>query len=671
MTKRPAKKKRSAPVPPAQSGGQPPAQKASLPPAKSTTIPWIFIGQIALIIAAGLWIYWPALNGDWVWDDSALITNNINLRNLDGLGRIWFSAPATDYWPLTFTALWAQWHLWGNHPLGYHLVNLTLHLLSGFLAWRLFNRLGLRYGWAGGLLFVIHPLAVESVAWNSEIKNTLSLPLLLLSLDSFMDADEGKERWAYVRSLLLYLAAMLAKTSVVMLPFFLLLFCWWKRDRITWRDLKRTIPYFVVALVLGLITLYFQSVHAPEDAVASSRGILTRLIGAGIAVCFYIEKFILPIKLSPLYSRWSFDPPSFLQLLPIPLFALLCCVLWVYRKRWGRHAVLGLGFFLINILPVVGILPMVYMNVSWVADHLAYLPMIGLIGLSVAGAEAIERTCPSAGRMAALIMACLGCVLLVWGSHNYAKIFSNQEIFYTRALKFQPEAWKAHNNFGLYLLNDPGKLQEAISQFEVTVQLEPDSAEGHMNLGLALSKLPGHSSEAIAEYNKALLLRPDYPDAHINLGVALSKLPGRIPDAIAEYKKALEIDPYNAGAHANLGNALLRLPGRLPDAIAEYKKALEITPDSADMHFNLGVILKMSGRESDAIEQYEAALHINPDYAEANNALGITLANYPERLPEAIVHFKAAVKEKPDFAEARRNLEIAQQMLNHSQSPSK
>jgi hypothetical protein len=158
--------------------------------AKLVSIHWEAVLQALVIVAAGLWIYGPALDGGWLWDDSTLVTANSNLRNLQGLWQIWFALPTHDYWPLTSTFLWMGWQLWGIEPLGYHFCSLALHISSGFLIWRLFNRLSLRWGWLGGFLFVIHPLAVESVAWVSEIKNTLLLPLFLLSFDAWLDAEE-------------------------------------------------------------------------------------------------------------------------------------------------------------------------------------------------------------------------------------------------------------------------------------------------------------------------------------------------------------------------------------------------------------------------------------------------------------------------------------------------
>ena len=296
---------------------------------KLASIRWKTVLQALVIVAAGLWIYWPALDGDWFFDDNTLIATNSNLRSLQGLWQIW-SAPTNYYLPLTSTLLWIEWQLWGNEPLGYHLCNLALHILSGFLIWRLFNRLGLRWGWFGGFLFVIHPLAVESVAWVSEIKNTLSLPLFLLSFDAWLDAEEKKS--SYLRSVFFYCAAMLAKTSTIMLPLVLLLYCWWKRGRVTRQELIQTIPYFFIAVVLGLATVLLQS----QEQGAEFGGFATRLIGAESAIFFYLGKFIFPATLMPIYPRWNLDTPSFLQVMALPTLVVLLFGFWTQRKGWGR-----------------------------------------------------------------------------------------------------------------------------------------------------------------------------------------------------------------------------------------------------------------------------------------------------------------------------------------------
>jgi hypothetical protein len=468
-------------------------------------------------VLAGFWLYAPVLGGDWLWDDSRLIPENGGLRSLSGLGDIWLSHPD---WALTSTALWIQWHLWGPLPFGYHVVNLLLHLANGFLVWHLFSRLGLRWAWLGGLLFVIHPLAVESVAWISELKNTLSLLFFLLSLLAWIDQDDGKD--GYLRSLLYYFAALLCKTSVIMLPAALLLYGWWKRGRITRRDLRKTIPFFALALLLGLVTLHFQANPTPEGADIGARGFLTRLVGAGLDIFFYLGKFLWPSHLLPLYPRWPLDPPSWPQLLTLPLLFLVFVGLWTRRRGWGRHALLGFGFFVLNLLPVLGLVDMTYLAFSWVADHFVYLPVIGLIGLTVAALEALASKITPLPRFILMGTIAVAACLLAWKAHCYTSLFTQGEKLWVYTLRLNSTAWAAHNNLGDVLLQS-GRVGEAETQFEIALRLNPLSANAHNNRGVVCLQT-GRYAESVDEFETALRLNPYLTEARDNLELARDKI---------------------------------------------------------------------------------------------------------------------------------------------------
>ena len=444
--------------------------------AKLVSMHWKTVLQALVIVAAGLLIYWPALDGDWFWDDSVLVTANSNLRSLQGLWQIWFAAPTHNNFPLTSTLLWTEWQLWGNEPFGYHLCNLALHVLSGFLIWRLFNRLGLRWGWFGGFLFVIHPLAVESVAWVSEIKNTLSLPLSLLSFDAWLDAEEKKS--GYQRSVFFYWAAMLAKTSTVMLPLVLLLYCWWRRGRVTRQELIQTIPYFFIAVVLGLATVHLQSQEQGVEFV----GFATRLFGAGSAIFFYLGKFIFPATLMPIYPRWNLDTPSFLQVMALPTIVVLLFGFWTQRKGWGRHVLFGFGFFLLNLLPVLSLVRMSNDTVlPSVADHLCYIPPIGLIGLIVLGLEQLYGRLSSSPYLLGIgtMAVVMAIQLLSWQSNRYARLFRNSETLWDYNIRHNPNALLAYNNLGVAFANR-GQLPEAIEQFEQSLKIDSSSPFTHI-----------------------------------------------------------------------------------------------------------------------------------------------------------------------------------------------
>ncbi len=228
---------------------------------------WRELLGIVIFTLLGFLIYSPSLLGDWLWDDEADISHNLITQSPNGLWSIWFQ-PGTqvDYYPIKASVQWIQWHLWRNDMLGYHLTNVVLHIVNALLVWRLFNRLNLRLAWLGGLIFLIHPANVESVAWIAELKNTLSMTPFLLAMTAYIDYEESHRARDYWLALGLFLAAMLTKTSMVMFPVVILLYVWWKRGRIRGSDLWHSAPFFAVSLLLGLVTVevghWYDIIHA-------------------------------------------------------------------------------------------------------------------------------------------------------------------------------------------------------------------------------------------------------------------------------------------------------------------------------------------------------------------------------------------------------------------------
>ena len=616
--------------------------------------------QALLIIAAGLWVFWPALRGDWLWDDNFYITDNSQLRNLSGLWNMWFEpSRQRDYYPLEQTVLWLEWHLWHTDTLGYHIVTLVLHLCSALLVWRLLGKMGLRWAWLGGLFFAIHPVQVESAAWMAELKNTLSLPPLLLAMCCYLDYEERWRTNDYLLALGLFGVALLCKLTVVMFPVVILLYAWWKRGWIGWNDLKVSAPFFMLSLAVGLITIlggvWDRQFNHPVTGQVPAGGFAARLVLAGQEIAFYFSKSVLPIELLPVYPKWAVDPALPLHYLPWLVLGGAVWWLWTKRQGWGRHALLGLGFFLINLAPCPGFIPAPNMGYAWVMDHFLYLPIIGLIGIVVAAmGQAAERLTPTFRPVGVGVVA-LVMILLAWESHSYAGLYINQETLWTYTLQRNPEAWPAHINLG-DALQQSGRISEAIEQFEQALRINPDYDEAHYNLGNVLNQT-GRASEAMEHFEEALRINPEYAEAHYNLGNALRQT-GRVAEAIEQYKEALRTNPDYADAHYNLGTAL-RQTGRVEEAIEQYKETLRLDPDHADAHNNLGNALLQKGLMDEAIAQYKDALQINPNYFAAHYNLGIILFQ-KGRVDEAIVQFQEALRLKPDFTAAQNYLAKAQ-----------
>lgn len=638
-----------------------------------------------LIVALALFAFWPALRGTWLWDDAPEIYQNPEVIGDGGLARIWFAPGHDDYFPLKTTIEWGAWRLWGANVVGYHALSLVLHVLSAWLAIRLFARLGIAQAWVGGVLFAVHPLAVESVAWIAELKNTIALPPLLLAMIAYLDFDRTGRRAHYGAALGWFVASLLCKTSGVMLPVVMLLYHGWKNGGISGRDGLRTAPFFLVSLGLGLVTLHFQHAQSLGAETIPIGGAASRVAVAGLALAFYLGKFLLPAPLVPVYPQWAVNPPDVIDFWPWPLLALAAAIAWRARRAWGRHVLFGLGAFGALVAPVLGFVGMSYMRYSWVADHFVYLPMLALIGLAAAGAEGLFRL--PFGRFAGLALIA-GLTLL---SRRHAGVFRDEITLWHHTLRHNPRASVAHSNLGALLQQrDPaaarrhleaaiagnpadasahtnlgvwllahGEAAAASEEFRSAIRLRPKLAAAHANLGNALVQLQ-RLDEALAAYRHAIALQPTLADAHNNLGNALF-MARRPEEALAAFRAAIAANPEYATAHNNLGKTLLLL-GRTAEARPHYERAVALAPDNAAFAHDLAYACIVAGQGDEARRWLEKALQLRPDFVDAHLNLGALLYQRGD-LPGAQAHFEAVLRIDPQSNAARDNLRQVREKL--------
>jgi len=635
-------------------------------PSKPAAISWEVVLQAALIIASGLWSYWPSLLGDWIWDDVFYITANPLLNDPARLWKAWF-APGSfvEYYPIEQTAQWLQWQLWGTHTLGYHLTNLALHILSSLLVWRLLGKMGLRLAWLGGLLFAVHPVQVESVAWIVELKNTLSLPPFLLAMCAWVDYDDHHRVRDYALALVLFVAAMLCKISMAPFPALILLYAWWKRGRLSWSDLKASAAFLVLSLALVLTSIragqsYSGIIPDPSSTVLFN-SFSARLACAGLSLAFYVSKAVLPLGLCAIYPRWPVNPPALIQFLPWPILFGLLGYLWIKRRDWGRHALLGLGFFLLFIAPFIGFISISYMSFSWVMVHFLYIPIIGLIGLAVAGLEAIDRGLAAEARPWERIAVAAIVLAFTWGSHAYAKVFINNETFWTYTVRQNPQAWLAYNNLGAALM-EKGQLDQAAAYFNRVLEINSNDPQSHLGLGNILL-LKGQLDQAVVEYQDALEIDPRSAPGHFYLGVAYTGK-GQTDAAIGQYQEALKINPYYSDAACNLGSAFFD-KGQVDDAITYYHQALTNNPRHLLALRGLGTAFLTKRQPAEAIPQFRAALEIEPDSPQTHNYLGVSYLRNGQN-DEALAQFQEALRLKPDYVEAQKNITQVQAMQHEN-----
>ncbi len=638
-----------------------PEQRKQQAAAGSTHRRWSVWLLLPALLLATLAAYQPAWHGGVLWDDDAHITRR-DLRSVEGLWRIWFDLGATQqYYPVVHSAFWLQHKLWGDDTLGYHLVNIILHALSAFLLAVILRRLAVPGAFLAAFLFALHPVQVESVAWITELKNTLSGVFYLGAALAYLHFDRSRRKQVYALALGLFVLGLLSKTVTATLPAALLVVFWWQRGQLTWRrDVIPLLPFFVPGATGGLLTAWIERTLIGAQGVEFQFTLVERCLIAGRAIWFYLGKLLWPADLIFIYPRWQVNQAVGWQYLyPLGVVALLAG-LWLLRKR-TRAPLAAMLLFFGTLFPVLGFFNVFPFRFSLVADHFQYLPSLSIIALFSAGLAGaagqwkirIRPALAAAGML--VLVGPLAC--LTW---SQSRRYVDAENLYRTTLDRNPSCWLAYNNLGVLKLQGPiSEVPEAMGQIRQALKINPNSAEALNNLGYALQRLD-RFEEAITCHQEALRLFPDFAEARNNLGLDLQRL-GRFEEAESQYREALKINPYLAEAHHNLGEVLQR-KGKIEEALAHIHAALRIDPDYPDARDNLGRVLQRMGKTEEAVTQYQAALRLKPDFPEAHNNLGAALARMG-RFEEALTQHQEALRLKPDFADAHYNLGNALQQL--------
>jgi tetratricopeptide (TPR) repeat protein len=466
------------------------------------------------------------------------------------------------------------------------------------------------------IVFALHPVNVETVAWITERKNTLSGFFGLAATLSYLKFDESRSRRSYALALGLFLLGLLSKTAIVTLPLALLVIFWWKRGAaISWRrDVVSLIPFFFLSAAAGLMTWWVEYGNIGYRAITLAFSPVDRCLMAGRAFWFQLGKVLWPSNLMFVYPRWEINAAVGWQyLFPLAVLGLLG-ILWSLR-RWSRGLLAGVLIYIFLLLPTLGFLNQYAFIYSFVTDHWQYLACLGIITPCASGIVLLT------GRLkhwqpllepGITLMLAGTLFVLTW---QQSRIYIGAETLYRTSITRNPACWLAYDHL-IEIVYQTNRIPEAMELFKQALRIKP--AVAHYSLGRALLKT-GRTSEAIDQFKQALQIDPDYAEAHNNLGGALF-LTGRTSEAIEEYKQALRISPNYAHAHNNLGNALLQI-GRPSEAIDQYKQALRNEPNSASTHNNLAAALAQMGRTSEAIAQLKNALRINPNYIDARDNL--------------------------------------------------
>ena len=663
--------------------------KAASRPAPAPATPARRLWLLYLVLAAvTLLAYSPALAGDPIWDDDGHLTAT-ELKSIDGLRRIWIEPGATQqYYPLVHSAFWLMDRAWGAWTPGYHAVNVLLHALSALLLAILMRRLALPGAHFAAFLFALHPVQAESVAWITELKNTLSTPLYLGAALAWLQFEDRRTRGAWLGSLLLFAAALTAKSVTATLPVSLLILRWWRTGRLSWADARPLAPFVVLGAAAGLTTAWVERHFIGAVGSDFDLSAVERVLLAGRAVWFYASKLAAPIDLVFIYPRWTIDQSVAWQYaFPLAL-AALAAVLWRLRHR-TRGPLATLAMYIVALGPALGFVNVFPFRYSYVADHFQYLASLVVLGAAAAALTrlAAERVRSDQARRAAAVAGLMVLAVLTW---RESRQYVNDETLYRTTISRNPEAWMAHHNLGELVLRGPdGDIERGMAHVREALRLKPNHAEAHNTLGYAMQRL-GRLDEARRHYEEARRLHPEMASPHNNLGV-LAHLQGRLDESIVHYREALQRNGRDPEALRNMGLSLLDLgrpadarpyleraaalrpddprvlnslgalamaEGRPEDARARYETVLGATPDDADALVNLGLALEQLGRSSDAAARYRDALARQPTSARAHDSLGYLLLRQ-QSFPEAVQHLVEAVRLRPGYPPSHVSLALA------------
>lgn len=621
------------------------------------------------LIAVTLFAYLPVLLwGGFIWDDPEYVINNKTLRSLDGLQAIWTDPQSIpQYYPLVHTTFWVEYHLWELEPQGYHAVNVFIHAINAILLWLVLVRLKVPGAAIAAFIFALHPVEVESVAWITERKNTLScffylsslyvlLPLFRISPNRLEvdqppdDVGRNEAIWRFAVGLLLFLCALGSKTVTASLPAAILVICWWKHNRIRLRDIGWTIPFFAVGICAGLYTAYLERAHVGATGADFDQTFLERCLIAGRALWFYAGKLAWPTELIFIYERWTIDTSVWWQwLYPIGVLAVVAA-LWLARNKIGRGALAAVLLFCGTMFPAIGFLNVYPHRFSFVADHFQYHASMALIALAAAaGVTLVRRINTPAARWTGGVAVVALLALYVAATMQQTTIYRNKEVLWRDVIAKNDKAFIAYTNLATVVVErgkhkpfeDDGvtltpPMAEAFELLERGLKLYPD-AVSYYDLGHAYLII-GDRESAIPLLEKSIELQPDALRHRLTLA--------RAYQGEHEYEKAeehlqaiIDLHPVYFAASNNLARMYLNAND---ESFRDPQKAVKVAEAGVEVterrvpHLlrTLAAAYAATGRYEDAVatadETIELASYEAEKFATMIDSVKEELAEYRE-----------------------------------------
>lgn len=624
-----------------------PEPNTSIPPADPAPARRrLWLGLLVIVLLTFV-AYQPAIHGGFIWDDDDYVTGNVLLHDLAGLLLIWEPGNTHQYYPLVFTTFWLEYQFWQLNPLGYHIVNVLLHIAAALLVWRLMRLLNVPGAWMIAAVFALHPVHVESVAWITERKNVLSglfyslAALAYLRFDPMRDEEttgrpEGRRWRAYALALVLFVCALLSKSVTCSLPAALILVMFFRRQRMTIGRLLPLAPLFVIGLAAAMHTAHLERVSVGAEGVEFAYPFIERCLIASRALLFYPWKLLWPHPLIFTYPQWTIDAGDWMSYWPIAAVLLIAAaVIWLL-VRGRRGPFVAAAFYAGTIFPALGFFNIYPMRYSFVADHFTYLASLGIIALVVGVLTAFLRRLRAAVPIAGAVLVV--CAALVWIEGIK---YESPEVLWRATAAANPRAWMAQNNLGGILLRDHRQIEEAIAFLQ----------RGQ----------PQFAAAALEQAESSLVRRTAGPAGRVQpaqvdqmIGTLRELQQGIIDEAIDRFRASLDAYPDHYEARGNLALALDRL-GRYDEALAQWEQVVANPRAVAQDHYRMAETLEHAGRKEEAVERFREGLRLFEGHLASRLQLGELLVELG-RPDEAQEHFEYIVQRDPGNTRLQRYL---------------
>jgi tetratricopeptide (TPR) repeat protein len=575
---------------------------------------WIYKYQnyllLGLILVITVGSYWPVFHNGFVWDDEGYILNNQLIKALD-LKSIFSGYVMGNYHPLTILALAVEYRVFGLNATGYHAVNLLFHLLNVVLVFLIASHISRNnlVALITALLFGIHPLHVESVAWATGLKDLLYSFFFLLSWFCYLKYFSERHKRFYVFAFVSFLLSLLSKAMAVSLPLILLL-----SDYLYGRKMNKTawlekVPFFLLSVVFGIIAIIAQksSGSIPDVTFPFFR----RIIFASYGYITYLIKLVFPVHLSAFYPYQvgNTDPVPFMYY-AYPVLCIALAAIAFISLRFSRKIFFGLGFFTLTVFLVLQLLPV---GRAIMADRYSYIPSIGILFLAGEGFEMIRRK--NLNLVAVLLISAF---VIFFSVSSYARcgIWKNDITLWNDVINQYEKVPSAYLNRGIAYARE-NNYDKAIEDISKAIQLDMNNTNAFNNGAKAYYNRGNmYASErkfdmALKDFDKCIELNPKYKQAYFNRGNIYSDRQ-EYGQAMADFSKAIELDPGEAKPYLNRG-FIYGIRKEYVKALDDFDRAISLDPGNADAFFNKGYVLILMANYSEAIRNLTQSVRIRPN----------------------------------------------------------